>query len=451
MSNLLRFMPPPFVLEHTRLVVERPARGIAAGYTACVDADVIVAGAGAAGLMAAFTAAERGAEVLLLDSRPAIGAKILVAGGGRCNVTNARISADCYNAGSSAFVAQVLAAFPLSETREFFAESGVRLKEEEAGKLFPTTNSSQTVLDALLSRLKASHARLRAGAAVRNVAPCREGWRVETERGVLSARAVILCTGGLALPKSGSTGDGYKLASRLGHHVVWTTPALSPLLADPPIHAALSGITLPVRLSLVDEAGTTLASAEGSFLFTHHGYSGPAALDLSRHVVRLRREHTNATVVARYLPHVPPGGERKWLDDLVRTSAGRTAFGALNALLPKRLADHIAHTCGAPADVPLGRLNTLERRLLADAVLNAVLPVSAVDGYRKAEATAGGVCLDEVDPDTMMSRLAPGFFLAGEVLDVDGRLGGYNFQWAWSSGAVAGRAAAAYAARNRVR
>lgn len=395
--------------------------------------------------MAAIAAARRGARVLALDSRPAIGAKILVAGGGRCNVTNRYASAEGYNPEARSFVRDVMSGFSLQDTLDFFEASGVRLKEEEAGKLFPSTDSAQTVLDALTRRLRASGARLRAGEPVRGISAESGRWLVETPAGRHAARAVILCTGGLALPKSGSTGDGYKFASRLGHHVVWTTPALSPLVAEPPVHAGLAGITLPVRLTLTDN-DRVLAAARGSFLFTHQGYSGPAALDLSRYVVRERRNHPNACVEACFLPGVPPGGGDAWMKDVVNRFRGRPAFSCLRDLLPRRLADHITDSSGIDGGTPMARLRADDRRRLTDAVTAARLPVARVEGYRKAEATAGGVALDEVDPHTLMSRIAPGLFFAGEVLDVDGRLGGFNFQWAWSSGAVAGRAAAEWAA-----
>jgi predicted Rossmann fold flavoprotein len=206
------------------------------------------------------------------------------------------------------------------------------------------------------------------------------------------------------------------------------------------VHAALSGVTLPARLTLRD-SGETLADFAGSFLFTHTGYSGPVALNISRHVERVRWERPKAAVYARFLPDVEDGGEGRFWDALVRRSARKALSHALSEYLPRRVAEMVASVARVPPAAPVGRLDAGARNRVLAAVLDQRLPVSGIAGYRKAEATAGGVALDEVEPATMMSRLVPGLFFAGETLDVDGHLGGYNFQWAWSSGTVAGRAA----------
>jgi len=416
--------------------------------------DVVIIGAGAAGLMAAIAAAERGARVRLLDSQTKIGAKILVAGGGRCNVTNEYVDASRFHGGSSAFVTRVLRAFSVEDTHRFFDRIGVPLKLEETGKYFPVTDSARTVLNALLQTVREAGATLETGRAVTSLqrqplpGTASAGWIVGTDSGPLQAAAVIICTGGLALPKSGSNGAGYAFAQSLGHSIVATTPALSPLLANPPQHAGISGVTLPVRLSL-RHGKQVLAGYDGSFLFTHVGYSGPAALNISRHVARDRWQHPQAQVVMRLLPQVGDGEEGVFWSDLERRSAKKSVGNALAELLPRRVAEMVALRAGAKPEAVLGRLSTQQKADLRRELLEAPLPVSEVAGYTKAEATAGGVDLSEIEPATMMSRLAPGFFLAGEVVDVDGWLGGYNFQWAWSSGTVAGRAAAKFAKQVR--
>lgn len=401
--------------------------------------------------MAALAAAERGARVRLLDSQTKIGAKILVAGGGRCNVTNEYVDTSRFHSGSASFVGRVLRAFSVDETHRFFDRIGVPLKLEETGKYFPVSNSSRTVLNALLGAVHDAGAELVTGQPVTAVrcgdAPG-ESWTVRTPGGILHSTAVVLCTGGLALPKSGSNGVGYGFATRLGHTLVPTTPALSPLLAAPPAHAGLSGVTLPVRLRLRDR-GAVLGQYEGSFLFTHVGYSGPAALNLSRHVARDRWQHPEAEVVLRLLPDVADGQEGKFWQEFVRRGAKKSLINALAELLPRRVAETVAAHAATPPDLALGRLSPAQQAGVRRELLDAPLPVHEVAGYTKAEATAGGIALDEIEPATMMSRLAPGLFLAGEIVDVDGWLGGYNFQWAWSSGTVAGRAAARYALRRR--
>ncbi len=401
---------------------------------------MIVVGAGAAGLMAAIASAERGAHALALDSQTKIGAKILVAGGGRCNVTNEYVHPSCFNSGSERFVDRVLHAFNVEETHRFFERIGVPLKLEKTGKYFPVANSGKAVLTALLEALSSAGGELRTGMKVEDIRPEGALWRVRTQEGSYSARSVVVCTGGLALPKSGSNGAGYPWAQTLGHTLVPTTPALSPLFAEPPVHAQLSGVTLPVRLQL-REKNETLASFTGSFLFTHTGYSGPAALNLSRHVVRQRWTHPEAQVYARFAPEIEDGQERVFWQNLVKTHARKTTSNALSTLLPHRLAEMMAAEAAA-GRTPLGKLNRETQERLRELTLDQRLPVSGIGGYRFAEATAGGVALDDLEPATMQSRLRPGLFFAGEILDVDGWLGGYNFQWAWSSGAVAGRSAA---------
>ena len=269
---------------------------------------------------------------------------------------------------------------------------------------------------------------------------------VQTATGVLPVPAVILCTGGLALPKSGSNGAGYAFATRLGHTLIKTTPALAPLLANSPAHCELSGNTLPVRLSLRD-GKTKLAQYDGSFLFTHVGYSGPAALNISRHVARERWQHPSAEVFLRLLPDVADGDEGRFWQEFVRQNAKKGAANALTEHLPRRVAEMVARQAKVPADLALGKLSPAQQTSMRATLLDAPLPVHAVADYVKAEATAGGISLDEIEPTTMMSRLQPGLFFAGEICDVDGWLGGYNFQWAWSSGTVAGRAAARYGRR----
>lgn len=411
------------------------------------DWDVIVAGAGAAGLTAAIASAERGARTLALDSQKTIGAKILVAGGGRCNVTNEFVHPSRFNSGSQRFVERVLRAFSVEDTHRFFERIGVPLKLEETGKYFPVADSGKAVLKALLETLGAAGGRVQTGERVSSIRPDGSAWRVTAAEKAYQAQSVVVCSGGLALPKSGSNGAGYAWARALGHEIVPTTPALSPLLADPAAHAHLSGVTMPVRLQLCAE-NKTLAGCEGSFLFTHTGYSGPAALNLCRHVVRGRWEHPEAQVYARFLPEVQDGEEQAFWRDLMRRHARKSAAGALSRFIPRRLAETIASEAKA-RQTPLGKLSKDVLLALQGLTLNHRLPVSGVAGYRFAEATAGGVALDDVEGATMQSRLRPGLFFAGEILDVDGWLGGYNFQWAWSSGAVAGRTAARMAMRAR--
>jgi predicted Rossmann fold flavoprotein len=396
---------------------------------------VAVVGAGAAGLMAAIAAAQNGATVTLLEGTHRVGTKILMSGGTRCNVTHDFVSADDYYGGSRNVVARLLREFSHEDARRFFEELGVELKREDTGKLFPATDDAQTVLDALLARAAALEIPILTGRKVTALTP---GWTLHTSAGELEAERVILTTGGLSFPRTGSDGTGYALARALGHTIVPTTPALTPLVARGGIHERLRGVTLNVTLT-VRVSGKKAWEGTGSFLFTHFGYSGPVVLDASRHVARAEGP---VAVFASFLTGFDAKAFEAALLAEAKAEPRRTILGALRGRLPESLAFELVRVAGVPGDRMLGQLKKDERGSVARAVAEYELPVLEVMGYRKAEVTAGGVAIGEVDPRTMESRLAPGVHLAGEILDTDGRLGGYNFQWAWSTGWVAGRAAA---------
>lgn len=393
--------------------------------------------------MAAIAAARAGAQVRVLDGAKHIGAKILVSGGLRCNVTNEYVApARFHGEGAAPFVTRILRSFSPADTHRFFAQIGVELKLEETGKFFPVTDSSRTVLHALLRALEESGAILSTQTSVTSLEKVDGGWQIGTPSEVIHARTVILCTGGLALPKTGSDGRGYRLARQFGHFIIHTTPALTPLVSHSAPHAKFSGLTLPITLQFRAKNGTRLAAYEGSFLFTHFGYSGPAALNLSRHVARERAQHPDSSVTLRLLPEVKEGEEARWWHDFAGKNPKKSFMGAMTDVLPGKLAATMPALARIAPQTTLGRFDKSQIAAVKSALFEMPLPVDEVADYVKAETTAGGVALAEIEPSTMMSRLAPGLFFAGEVCDVDGWLGGYNFQWAWSSGVVAGRAAA---------
>jgi hypothetical protein len=366
-----------------------------------------------------------------------------MSGGTRCNVTHDVITAADYHGGSRHVVARLLREFSHEDTVRFFAELGVELKREETGKLFPVTDDANTVLDALVRECTARGVRILTGRKVVAIerAAGGAGFLLTTAAGEThTARAVILTTGGLSYPRTGSDGTGYQLAQALGHSLTPTSPALTPLEASGDLHARLRGVTLPVELTVV-VAGKRFWRGTGSFLFTHFGYSGPVALDASRHVVR-EGWHAPVEVHANFLPGETPEACDASLLAEAAHEPRRSLLGTLRTRLPERLSEELLSEVGVPAERALAQLTRDERRRLVRALTAFVLPVTRVMGYRKAEVTAGGVPLAEVDPSTLESRCAPGLYLAGEILDVEGRLGGYNFQFAWSTGWVAGRGAA---------
>ena len=413
--------------------------------------DVAVVGAGAAGLCAAIWAGKKveghSIQIAVLDSARKLGAKILVAGGGRCNVTHCQVTEHDFAGSSPAAIRKILRRFSVEQTVQFFADAGVKLKQEETGKLFPVSDSARTVLKALLDQAQSVGVSITHPARVTDIdqLPCnalakgrdkQPRLRVVSEDGVLLARHVIVCTGGKSLPKSGSDGSGYRLVEKLGHTISKPlVPALVPLtLADGHWIRGLSGLTVPAAVTLSKASGKRICTYSGSTLCTHLGLSGPSILDMSRHWLIERNADSNVCLNINWMPE----HSEKSLDDLLQEHR-MSAFGVLRRWLPDRLARQLCIESGA-ADA--GDLTRSIRKKLVQSVTATPLPVQGDRGFAVAEATAGGVPLEEIQLETMESRKCPGLYLAGEVLDVDGRIGGFNFQWAWSSGFVAGSAVA---------
>jgi predicted Rossmann fold flavoprotein len=405
--------------------------------------DVAIVGAGAAGLATAIFSRRHNASrsVVLLEGARRPGAKILVSGGARCNVTNAIVTGRDFWGGPRPIVRRVLRAFPVSETMAFFNAIGVRLHEEAGGKLFPDTNRARDVLDALLRETHACGATLVSGRRVLAVQQSSGGFRIATSDGEIEARAVVLAAGGQSLPKSGSDGSGFALARALGHTIVPPTPALAPLILDPEhaVHRTLSGVSHDVELAVwVD--GAIAIRLDGSLLWTHFGISGPVALNASRHWLRARLEGRSVSMTA----NVCPGRgfetiDRGW-QELARTRPKTSVQTALAGLVPASVAGAFLQRLAIDGTTALAHLARDDRKRLSRSLVEWPLPIVDSRGYTYAEATAGGVSLGEIDAATMGSRICAGLSIVGEVLDVDGRIGGFNFQWAWSSGYVAGRA-----------
>jgi predicted Rossmann fold flavoprotein len=401
--------------------------------------DVAVVGGGAAGLATAIFAARGtvGRSIVILDGARRLGAKILVAGGGRCNVTNRAVSAADYCGGSPHSIARVLAAFPVARTVAFFQELGVELHEEEGGKLFPTTNKARTVLDALLAEARRCGVRILTEQRVAAVERHDDGFRVVTATLTLHARRVVLATGGCALPKTGSDGAGYALAERLGHALVPPTPALVPLVLAGDFHRSLSGIAQDVELT-VRAAGAKAVRVRGALLWAHFGVSGPAVLDASRHWLRARLAGQAVDLTVSFLPGADLAGAEQRLLELAAAHPKAQVCSALARLVPARVGGALLHELELDGALPLAHFPKPQRRRLVQALLAWPLAVRDSRSYQHAEVTAGGVPLNEVDPGSMASRKCPGLHLVGEILDVDGRIGGFNFQWAWASAWVAG-------------
>ena len=402
---------------------------------------VVVIGAGAAGTMAAIFAATAGAETVLLERTPNGGRKILISGGGRCNVLPSELDETRFVTDSSPnTLRKLVRSWPLAEQRLFFEhEVGVPLVEEsESKKLFPASHKARDVRDGLLALARRRGATIHTDTHVTDVSPSATCWNVSCAGApAFEADAVIIATGGLSVPMTGSDGTGLRVAERLGHTVHTTYAALTPLVATPSPYASLSGVSLTVTLTT--KATAREASATGGFLFTHIGYSGPSVLDVSHVVVRSRAEHDDPP--ARVSVRWTVLGDVEWAARL-EPRGGRTVLGAVRAELPDRLASALIVSAGVAPDRVLSDLERGERLRLIDTLVRGPLPWTSDEGYKKAEVTGGGVSLAEIDPRTMESRRCPGLYLCGEVLDAFGPIGGYNFLWAWATGRAAGLGAA---------
>jgi len=403
----------------------------------------VVIGAGAAGLLAALFAARGGARTLLLESHPKPGAKIRVSGGGRCNVLPSRAEpADFHSEGSRNALRNVLLSWPLADVRAFFERDlGVALKVEPSGKVFPASDDPAEITQALLGACARAGVTLHAGARVSELRTSNAGsaaavrFELQLASGErIRAARVALCTGGLSLPKTGSDGWGYQAAERFGHQLRWRYPALVPLLTPERAWPELAGVSVRARLSAV-RGEQPLEARSGDLLFTHRGFSGPVVLDVSHWLARA--SHQGVSLRAAWL-----GDDVAAWDARLREGGTRSVQNLLRAHLPRRLADVLVARAAVDPECALARLPRDQRARIAEVLGACALEIAGDEGYRTAEVTGGGVALEEVATRTLESRLAPGLYFAGEILDVTGRIGGYNFLWAWVTGRRVGLAVA---------
>jgi predicted Rossmann fold flavoprotein len=395
---------------------------------------VLIVGAGAAGLMAAIFAAGRGLRVIVIETTDEGGRKILISGGGRCNVLPRALEPDRFVSDSPRpFVRRLLRSWPIDQQRAFF-ERDLDLPlvlDAETGKYFPVSNRARDVRDRLVTQAGRNGAEFRFNTRLTDLARHDGGWIASATTGSIEAGEVILATGGRSVPTTGSDGAGFELATRLGHRVHPIYPALTPLVCDPAPHAVLAGVSLSVRLRARWRGRTR--ETHGGFLFTHHGYSGPAVLDISDVAVRSRMEGSERAVIrARWSELDAPAWERELRggDGLVAKIVARQ--------LPARLGELLLAESGVPAGRRAADLTRSERASLVERLASYELPWTSDEGYKKAEVTGGGVALDEVDHRTLESRRVPGLYFCGEILDAFGPIGGHNFAWAWSTGRAAG-------------
>jgi len=423
-----------------------------------MDADILVVGGGPSGLMASIAAAERGARVILLDKGDKPGRKLAISGGGRCNVTNAKPLDELIRhiPGGGRFLYSALSVFSNRDIIAFFENLGIRLKEEDDGRMFPVTDSAKTVVRALVGRARELGVDLRTNHPVADV--LYEGGRtagVKLRDGtVLRAQAVIVATGGKSVPHTGSTGDGYPWAEKAGHTITELYPTEVPLTSDEPWIRSreLQGVSLRgVALTVWDARERKIVRHEGDMVFTHFGLSGPIALRCSQFVVKERKKNGGAPVRLT-LDLKPDRTEEDVYAELIRLTGDepkRAVKNALSPLMPERLLLLMLRLAGVDANAACANVSQRSLRSFARLVKAMPIRVNGTLPLEQAFITGGGVSLKEVDPRTMQSKLMPGLFFCGEILDVHGYTGGYNITAAFATGYTAGKSAAEFAAGGR--
>ena len=396
---------------------------------------VIIIGGGASGILAALTAAEAPHNrVLLLERQQRIGRKLLATGNGRCNLTNTGAAPGNYHGEHPDFARYALERFGAQDALDFFHGLGLLTQEEYGGRVYPLSNSANSVLDVLRFALDKAGVEQRCASPVLSLARQGKGFSLETEAERLYADAVILACGGAAGGKLGGVMDGYKLAKALGHRRTGLYPALVQLVTEPEYPRSLKGVRVQSSLMLTRREAV-LAQSKGELQFTDNGVSGPAVFDLSR------AASSGGEGLTLHICMLPLGTDE--IASLLKTRREQypelPASELLTGMLHNRLGRMLVKYAALDANTPLRELTEKDLRAVACACVDFCLPVKGTEGFDQAQVTAGGLRTEDFDPRTLESRLVPGLFACGELLDIDGDCGGYNLQWAWASGRLAGR------------
>jgi len=404
---------------------------------------VAVIGGGAAGLVAALAARYHGAEVTVLERLDRVGKKILATGNGRCNLSNIDLDIAHYHGSNPKFAFGALSRFDFQQTMELFEKLGIAWKVEEGGKVFPVSNQASSVLDVLRFELETLGVTTRCEAEVQEIEPQNGGFTLQLSDGSkFKADRVILGTGGKAAPQLGANGSGYLLAKKLGHSMVEPFPALVQLKLAADFLKQISGIKFDYAAEVL-VGGKPLASAAGEILFTDYGISGPPILALSRTAVEHLHLGEPVTLRLNLINYLSRAELETLISKRLQQQSHKTLIFSLVGLINKRLIPVLLKEAGiGDMHKPAGQVTVAERNAIIDILQDWRFAVTGANTWQQAQVTAGGVNVREVNQKTMASKLVPGLYFAGELLDIDGDCGGYNLQWAWSSGYVAGVSAA---------
>jgi hypothetical protein len=441
-------MPKYFSLKSPN---SRPGGAGGPGLSLIVDTpyspSIVVIGGGAAGILAAWSAASQGASVILLEKNQRLGIKILVSGGGKCNVTHAGTMEEMrtqFRTAEARFLRNAFHRFTNADIRSMLALKGVPTYERPNGKVFPVTEKAGDIVHALRRLMEEAGVDIRCSEPVRCLSRGVNGvFSIHTDTAIIETRHVILATGGVSYKKTGTTGDGYVWARELGHTIVQLTPALAPVVTSPTPPAEWQGVAVRGAALIAHAEDKVRARYQGDILFTHFGISGPAVLELSHEIYSAAADFSPLSLAVDFLPDLPADAVDARLLDQTRMHGAQAISTWLDQLLPQRLVPYVCGSIALDGSCKCNQLKKDERRRIVSALKQWTFGTVKEIDIDRGEVTSGGIALNEVDPKTMSSRIVPGLFLCGEVLDIAGPVGGYNLQAAFSTGVVAGSAAAA--------
>lgn len=404
---------------------------------------VIIIGGGASGMMAAMTAAKEGAAVTILEKNPRIGKKILATGNGRCNFTNINADITCYQGQNPRFAYSALSGFNVQETLKFFEKLGITPKVEEHGKVFPMSDQASSVLDVLMYELQEAKVSIVCDSCVRSITKKNNFFRVKLENDTMfSGDRVILAAGGKAMPSTGSDGNAYELAEKLGHTIIPIFPALVQLKLDGGFFKQIEGVKF-VGTAEVIHNNKTLAQDQGDILFANYGVSGPPVLQISRKASELLQKNKEPILKLNIMDKFTKEELKDLLTNRFRNSPQKPLDFSLVGLINKRLIPVLLKEAGfTDLKGPVSKISPQDREKILTILQDWRFVIRGTKSWPSAQVTAGGISTDEIHPNTLESKLIHGLFFAGEILDIDGLCGGFNLQWAWSSGFIAGKSAA---------
>ncbi|HHU91432.1 MAG TPA: NAD(P)/FAD-dependent oxidoreductase [Clostridiaceae bacterium] len=404
---------------------------------------IIVVGGGAAGMLAAVSARRLGADVTILEKNPRVGKKILATGNGRCNYTNVNTNVSCYNGNNPKFTHSALSSFTIEDTISFFNELGIEHKVEDLGKVFPMSDQASSILDVLLYELNNIGVNIICDANVKKIFKRGNEFIIRVEGGgEYLTDKVILTAGGKAMPSSGSDGGGFELAKKLGHTITDIYPALVQIMLEGQYFKRIDGVKFVGTAEIIHK-NKSVVKDRGDILFTNYGVSGPPILQISRKAGELLNQGKEAYVKLDILDNMTVDEVRTLINKRFGYNPGKSVEFSFVGLINKRLIPVVLAEAGIEnIKRPVSSVSAKELENIARVLKDWRFKIRGTKSWTSAQVTAGGVATDEIDPKTMESKIVKGLYFAGEIMDIDGQCGGFNLQWAWSSGFIAGKSAA---------